>query len=210
MRAESISLTKLIVFLNRGYNFMDNIRKKYFITTTLFCSGCFVMFLFAYILLLSPQFGTERKLSDIFAKKKKTYQSVLEVSQQEAQNAMNSNLEKIQDKLNDFVIESEQIADLIFDISRMAKEKKVDSLNIKSQSSAGGKTIQNCSYINEDGIDLTFVGGFTQFATLLNELERHSPVIFVDQFSIGNLKQKTLEHQVNMDLAVFVKKQSES
>jgi len=45
---------------------------------------------------------------------------------------------------------------------------------------------------------------------LLNTIERHWPVVFVEKFSISRSKQDDSEHPVTMNLTVFVKKKQET
>jgi len=68
----------------------------------------------------------------------------------------------------------------------------------------------DCDYIYENYIDISFNAGFSQFAALLNALERHWPVVFVDKFTITRSRQDNLERPVTMNLTVFVKKKQET
>jgi Tfp pilus assembly protein PilO len=111
--------------------------------------------------------------------------------------------------LNDFVIESDDSANLTLDISQIASEKKLDSFMIKTKENRENSAIPDCKYITEDRIDIGFNAGFNQFAAFLNALERHQPVVFIDTFSIARSKQDDSGHKVNMNLAVFARKWQE-
>ena len=111
--------------------------------------------------------------------------------------------------MKDFVVDFEDSANLIFDISQIATEKKVDSFSIKGQEDRRGSTGLDLKHLREHRIDINFAGGFNQFATFLNALERHRPVIFVDKFEITRSRQENSGHKVNMDLVVLVKKRQD-
>jgi hypothetical protein len=57
---------------------------------------------------------------------------------------------------------------------------------------------------SEDSLDKT-----EQFATFVNTLERHQPVLFVNEFTISRSNKGLLTYQVSLDVAVFEKKQQE-
>ncbi|HUU20084.1 MAG TPA: GspMb/PilO family protein, partial [Sedimentisphaerales bacterium] len=93
--------------------------------------------------------------------------------------------------------------------SQIANEKNVASFSIKSKDSRELSTIPDCKYICENHIVISFIGGFNQFATFLNSLERHRPVLFVDKFTITRSGQDDSGYQVSLNVAAFVKKQQD-
>jgi preprotein translocase subunit YajC len=190
---------------------MDPIYKKYFIKVALIWAGCFVLFLFVYMLVLSPQKKSKKQIANQLAEKKRMYESVLKATQEETQIQLNEQIERLQNSLRDFVIDFEDSANLTFDISRIANEKEVASFSIKTKDKEkrGSSAIPDYDYMFENHIDVKFTGGFNQFAGLLNALERHRPVVFVDRFVIARSKRGNLGHEVRMDLAVFVRKRQD-
>ncbi|MFZ2148054.1 MAG: hypothetical protein WAV28_12615 [Sedimentisphaerales bacterium] len=181
--------------------------KKYLVTAGVIWAACFVVFLFAYILVLGPQKNYEKRIENKLAERKQVYESALRAAQKETKIRLNEQIERLRTRLQDFVIDFEDSANLTFDISQIANEKKVASFSIKSKDSRGLSTIPECKYISEDQIVISFIGGFNQFATFLNALERHRPVIFVDKFTITRSGQDDSVYQVSLNVAAFVKKQ---
>lgn len=190
---------------------MDPIYKKYFIKVALIWAGCFVLFLFVNMLVLSPQKKSKKQIEKKLAEKEQMYESVLKATQEETKIQLNEQIERLQNSLRDFVIDFEDSANLTFDISRIANEKEIASFSIKTKDKEkrGGSAIPDYDYMFENHIDVKFTGGFNQFAGLLNALERHRPVVFVDKFVIARSKESNLGHEVRMDLAVFVRKQQD-
>lgn len=185
---------------------MKSIYEKYLITIATIWTGCFVLLFCLYIFVLAPQKKAKKQIGKQLAEKRQLYDSALETSKMETKIKLNEQLENLQSRLGDFVIDSEDSAGLIFDISRIANEKKVDSFSIRHREKHRSSKALDCEYISENCIDISFAGDFNQFATLLNTLERHRPVIFVDNFAIARSKGSGSGHQANMSLAVFVRK----
>jgi len=181
--------------------------KKYLATSGVIWAACFVVFLLAYILFLGPQKSHEKLIENKLADTKEVYESALRAAQKETKIQLNEQIKNLQTRLKDFVIDFDDSANLTFDISQIANEKKVASFSIKSRDSRGLSTIPECNYISENNFVISFVGDFNQFAAFLNALERHRPILFVDNFTITRSVQDNSGYQVSLSVAVFIKKQ---
>ena len=187
-----------------------NTHKKYLTVVGLIWAGCFILFLFSYIVLLSPQFKHKKSVENQLSEIKHKYETAVKATQEETKIKTNENINKLQNRIKDFVVATEDAANLTFDISQVATEKKVGSFNIKMQENKRGSTAVDLKYLKESQIDVGFEGDFTQFATFLNAMERHRPVVFVDNFKIIRSAMADSNHRVIMKLAVFIGKQQES
>ncbi len=181
--------------------------KKYLTTAGLIWAACFVVFLLAYMLVLGPQKNYKNNIENEIAERKQLYESALRAAQKETKIRLNEEIERLRSRLKDFVIDFEDSTDLTFDISQIANEKKVASFSNKVKKSGGLSPIPDCKYICENHIVVSFIGSFNQFATFLNALERHRPVIFVDKFTITRSGQDNSVYRVSLNVAALVKKQ---
>lgn len=185
--------------------------RKHFTTVALTWACCFIVFFFAYLLVLAPQNKSKKMAENGLAKTSQEYQSALKATQDETKIQLKKEIEQLQNKLKDFIIDFEDSANLTFDISRIASEKRIASFSIKSKRS-GAVAIPNCKYIGENQIDISFTASFDQFTAFLSALERHRPVVFVDEFRMRRSLQdrNRTGHRVNMSVVVFVRKQQGS
>jgi Tfp pilus assembly protein PilO len=185
---------------------MNAVYIKHSKTVGLIWGGCFGLFVLVYMIALAPQSAQKAQVENQLAEKKQVYDSAMELSQQESKARLKEEIERLQSKMRDFVVGSEDSANLTFDISQAANEKKVSSFNIKASDTRKTASKSETSYIAEEAMDIQFEGGFNQFATLLNDLERHRPVVFVDKFSITRSENNNSEHKASMSLSVFTRK----
>jgi len=187
---------------------MKSVYGRYFKKVALIWTSCFVLFFFVYMLMLAPQKSSKEQLRKQLEEKKQMYNSALKATEKETQIQLKEQIEQSRNRLKDFVIDFENATNLTFDISQIASEKAVTSFSIetnKKDSSEG--QAKSDKYIFESSIDISFLtAGFNQFAALLNALERHQPVIFVDRFVITRSDKDSSSRQVKMNLAVFVRK----
>jgi hypothetical protein len=191
---------------------MKSVYREYFTKVALIWAGCLILFFFVYMLVLAPQKNSKEQLKKQLEEKKQIYNSALKATQKETQIQLNEQIEHLRNKLKDFVIDFEDSADVTFDISQIANAKEIASFSIETSKRDGSRDpTMSDKYIFESHIDISFsTSDFNQFAALLNELERHRPVIFVDRFAITRSLKGGSERQVNMSLAVLVRKIQDS
>ncbi|MHC4570932.1 MAG: hypothetical protein ACYS0C_02490 [Planctomycetota bacterium] len=187
---------------------MSSIYKKYIMKAALIWAGCFVLLVFVYMLMLAPQKKSKNQIEKQLDEKQQMYESVLKATQEETKIQLKEQIERLQNDLGNFVIDFEDSANLTFDISQIANEKEAASFSIKAQKKDKRRDSKtpDYDYISEDRIDIKFTSGFNQFAAFLNALERNRPVVFIDKFTIARSKEGKSDHQVSMDVAVFVRK----
>ncbi|UCF43545.1 MAG: type 4a pilus biogenesis protein PilO [Planctomycetota bacterium] len=189
---------------------MGLIYNRYFKTVGAVWGGCLVVLVLAYVLMIGPQRKLRHQTEKELEEKKQMYHAVIKAAQAENRVKLNEQIEQLRNKVNDFVTDFEDSANLTFDISQIASDQQVDSFRIKSKEKRGHSAGPESEYIRENHLAVSFTAGFNQFATFLNALERHQPVVFVDRFTITRSKQDRSSHKVSMDLAFFVRKRQES
>lgn len=182
---------------------MKTDNQNYFRTLFLVWTICFFLLLSAYLILLKPAQKNSRMLGKQLAEKKQIYDLILQTEQEQTKLQLTREIDGLRDGLHKYVVEPRRMADLIFNISQIANEKKVESFNIKSRETNKGSASRKSNYISEDYIDVSFETTFNNFASILNSLERNEPVVFVDKFSINRSDGKPAAGRVRMNLAVF-------
>jgi Tfp pilus assembly protein PilO len=185
------------------------IYRAYLIRTAIAWAVCLVLFVLAYMLILGPQRSSRKRLESTLTEKKQQYEMAQIAAQEQTKVRLNEQIEKLRDTIKDFVVDFEDSANLTFDIGRIASEEKVASFSIKNNDKQSISEIPDCNSICENHIDISFMAGFNQFATFVNALERHQPVLFVNEFTISRSKKGQSTYQVVLDVAAFVRKQQD-
>jgi len=184
--------------------------RKYLMRAAIVWAVCMMLLLVAYLILLRPQIRSTRNLQNKLTEEKQLYESAQKAADEQTKIRLNEEIESLQDKLKAFVIDREDSANLTFDIGQIANKEKVSSFSIKSKDKRRASAIPDSNSISENHIDITFSAGFNQFATFVNALERHRPVLFVNEFSMARSnKDDSAFYQVTLDVAAFVKKQQD-
>jgi Tfp pilus assembly protein PilO len=187
---------------------MKPVYRKYIKSAATIWAVCFGLLALAYMFVLVPQKKSLAQIRQQLAVGKQAYESAKQASEEEYQLKQREEIEHLESKLRDFVVGREDSDNITFDISQIAKQKKVEnfSINHLDKSKRGVADKLECDFIAESYISVSFAGEFDQFAKLLNTLERHRPAVFVDEFKITRSNKEGSAHKVDMEMAIFVKK----
>jgi len=185
------------------------IYRKYLVRTAIAWAVCLVLFVLAYVFILGPEKSSKKRLQSALTEKKQEYEMAQKAAQEQTKIRLNEQINNLQNTLKSFVLDLEDSANLTFDIGRIANEENVASFSVKNKDKKGFSEIPDCTNICESHIDISFIAGFNQFATFVNALERHQPVLFVNEFSISRSNKGQSTYQVSLDVAAFVKKQQD-
>ena len=181
--------------------------KKYLITSGLVWAVCLVLFIIVYLFVIGPQNRQKKRIESELEKCIQKYEFAQKAAQEETKNRLNTEIELLQDKVTNFVLDSKGAEDLTFNISQIASENKVSSsFSVESVDVRAAPGIKDSSNISESHIKVSFTAGFNEFAGFLNSLERHRPVLFVSEFSLIRAKRDDLTYHVTMDVAAFVRR----
>jgi hypothetical protein len=181
--------------------------KKYVSRVSLSWGGCLVLFLAVQMLVLGPQGRKRAEMERQLTAKRQMYEGAMTGAREETRSKWKEQIEELENKLHGLAIESEESANLTFDISQLAKDKQAHSFSIRGKDGGFESQTPFSECIDENRMNVDFAAGFRQFATFLNALERNQPVVFVDKFKMERSKKGESRHPVNMELSVFVLKE---
>jgi len=180
--------------------------KKQLITVAMTWACCFIAFLLAYLFVLAPQFKNKKNVEGELAMVKQDHSFAMRATQAELIAELKKEIEQLQDRANDFIIKFEDLANLTFDISKRATEKAINPFSIKNKYGKISE-IPDCEHIGENEIDINFSSNFEQFTSFLSDMERHKPIVFVDNFTLSQPRGRERQGlSVNMNVSVFIRK----
>jgi len=185
---------------------MQPIYRKYLKILAFVWSGALLLLLLVYGILIIPQKQALEAIDLQLADKKLEYANAQVAAASEAASNWTGQISRLRKMLQDFVVDSNDLEDLTFDISRIAASLQAGGFTSRGSAGESYSEIPNCEHVAQTQTNIEFTASFVNFATILNALERHKPVIFIDQFTIVKTRKKGQRHQVNMLLSVYVKK----
>lgn len=158
------------------------------------------------LLIVRPQVLRGRELSARLEEAKGQYAVAQAAAKKEDQVRMAEMVERLHRRVSDFTVALEAAPDLVLEIAKLASDTGVESFAMRPRSKQGLDALGGCEHIGAKRIDLSFNTPFRGFAGLLNALERHHPVLFVESFSIRHSRLQSAQPEVNMQIAVLIEK----
>lgn len=186
---------------------MPKSRKKYWVCVVLTCLvSVSALGGFAWLVLL-PQRRHIDELENTVLTKQEAFEGLRLASSENWREATESQLTAMRGTLDDFVADFSDSSHFSFVVSEIARQEQVGSLS--SRPLLLGRSVastEDKGLLEEQRLRLTFGCGFEQFVRTLNALERHKPIVFVDQFIVEADKNEEGKLKVEMEVAVIVKR----
>ena len=183
---------------------MQSVYKKYITTSVIVWAACFVLFVLAYVFLLSPQKDTLKAKKQLLSQSERDFTIATDAFTGVTKERLDKQINQIREKLDTFASIGGDSSKLVVDLGQIASSLNVTGFSSKGQTEQRLATLPMCKVLGADYLYVSFKGNFSQFARFVNELERHKPIIFVDKFMITRSEQGGFDNEINMVLAVFV------
>ncbi len=182
------------------------VRNKYLLSIVTVWGSCLVIAIGFHLFVLAPQMRGVKALEVELAEVRELHKKATEAAKQDNQIRLGQTVEDLHNRVSDFVLRLEASPDLAFEIAESANRTGVKSFAMRPRNKQRLETVANCDLIGEKRIDVSFTSRFHSFATLLNAMERHRPVLFVETFAINRPRTQSSEPQASMELAVLMEK----
>jgi Tfp pilus assembly protein PilO len=151
-----------------------------------------------YVVVLSPAWQHLAWLDKELADEKRELDWATEATLSDRLSQVAADVASLDSRAGDLTCTPEGLADLVFSIGRLAADRKVSNVSVQPQDTKAATTQR----ITERRLKVECSGGFHDFAGLLNDFERHRPVLFVDAFSIQ--RPSTPVEKLSTDMTVTV------
>jgi len=167
---------------------------------------CLALAAASYALVLRPQVDYRRQLEAEVVQAKVLYARSLEAAKSETQTRLTEQVGRLEGRIDDFLVALDEAPALAFEIGDLARETRLESFGMKPISAQTTGPVTERQHLAEKHLNVSFEGGFPQFAAFLNALERHHPAVFVETFTINRPLETDARPRVDMGLAVLVEK----
>ncbi len=187
---------------------MINISKKYITITATYCVVSLLLLGSAAFLLMVPESRSLDALTQDLEKIQQKHHSITETGSPQSKEDTIKHLEDVTRQLDDFVVDSEAAAKLTFSIRQIAADLKLNNFSSKRMESQSTEIDKELKNLGQIWIEVKFESSFNQFAKFVNQLERHYPVIFVEQFSLLRLQNEPKKASVKMGITFLTQNQT--
>lgn len=184
---------------------MKPIHKKFLVTVTILWAMAVAAFAGLHFLLLSPQREATRIVDEKIAQKSEELEKYKAVGLPGIRIEWNKRIEKMSATLSQYVANPQDLDRLAFSISRIANEIGVKGFSSRELGEKSYTEMPNYDYIGCSSTSVSFIGTFNQLALFVNALERHGPVVFLDELTITQVPRLENENQIHILYNMYVR-----
>ncbi|MCK5174760.1 MAG: hypothetical protein KAR47_15305 [Planctomycetes bacterium] len=188
---------------------MKPIHKKFLVTITILWAMAVATFAGLHFLLLSPQKEAMLLVNEKLAQKVEELEQYQAVGLPGVRIEWDERIETMSANLGQYVANPQNLDRLAFSISRIANEIGVKGFSSKELGEKSYAEMPNYDYIGRSSTSVSFIGTFNQLAQFINALERHGPVVFLDEFTISKVRRVENESQVHILYNMYVRMENE-
>ena len=184
---------------------MKPIYKRYLKILLVLWGGSFAVLTVLYLFLLLPQNNILNFSKDELRRLNIEYQTAKTTSSPETRAKQKAEIQELNKTLNTFVTNYNNLDNLTFSISRIASDIRVDTFANKGSNSDSYLKIPTCKHVGFIDATISFRATFNKFVVFINTLERHNPVIFIDELTIIQQHQGGSRHKAEIFLNFLIK-----
>jgi len=184
---------------------MKPIYKKLVAILVLLWGGSFIVLLSTHMFLMMPQQKESELLEKQLMEKRLKYSTSKAADSEKTRTQLAQKVSQLSNELGKFAADIEDLDDLSFSVSKIAAEIAVESFRSKGVDEETYSLIPNCYSIGQVSTEINFSGSFNKFARFINRLERHKPVVFIEEFTITRGRKQDLGPETKLLLSVFVR-----
>jgi len=124
----------------------------------------------------------------------------------EAQERTREELEALEQKNGDFLFHTDDLNTLDFRVHELASSKRLTDFSGQNVTSGLDGRVLALKHVAQRELLVSFRCNFPDFVRFVNELERHQPILLVNQFTLKRVSDVDEKLSGEMELAVFYEK----
>lgn len=117
---------------------------------------------------------------------------------------MRRKVDLLRAEMEKYLVGNDAARDSASRISRIAERAKIKGYSTRYRNSSLIDELDNCLHVGASWVNISWKGDFEQFTRLINELERHRPVVFVDSFLISKPDNPAQGCRIELSLIILV------
>lgn len=130
-------------------------------------------------------------------------------AQDQTKEKMKRKSEETSRLISGFSTEYDRMTELVFQIGQIANDLRLAEFSSKNEKKKDQSTVANSKTLDEGWLNVEFFATFNQFAEFINRLERHSPVIFIEEVSFRRGTSSGKGHSASLRLSFLAEKETD-
>jgi hypothetical protein len=160
-----------------------------------------------YLFAVRPRALTLEKMQAAVSAKEEEYQRLRKAKSPRETARADAELERLAAQHAALLLPGGELSGLDLTISELAQERQLGMFSSKMLFGGSNPDLARLEHIAERNFRISFEADFPSTLRFLNDLERHHPAIFVDEFTLNRDMEDESRLLAEMHLAVLYEKQ---
>jgi len=179
---------------------------KYAIVTLAVWAVCVVGIGGGFVLFFQPQKIERTQVQKQFSESQAELEKAQLAAQDQAKEKMKRRCEETSRLISEFSTKPDKMTELVFQVGQIANDLRLTEFSSKNEKRKDQSTVEKSKTLEEAWLNVEFFATFNQFAEFINRLERHCPVVFVEEVSFRRGTTKAKGHAVSLRLSFLAEK----
>ncbi|MEN8126846.1 MAG: GspMb/PilO family protein [Planctomycetota bacterium] len=163
-----------------------------------------------YFMLYVPQKTELIQLQNQCAESQRGLNKAQLAAQEQTKEKMRLRREETDRLIAGFSTEHDRATELIFEVGQIANDLRLAEFSSKRRKQKDRATIGKSEMLSEAWLTVEFFATFDQFAQFLNRLERHCPIVFIEELSLRRAAAGSRGHEVSLQLSFLAEQNTKS
>ena len=179
---------------------------KYAIVTLAAWAVCVVVIGGGFVLFFQPQKIELAQVQQQFSESQTELEKAQLAAQDQTKEKMKLRCEETSRLISEFSTKPDKMTELVFQVGKIANDLRLAEFSSKNEKRKDQSTVKKSKTLEEAWLNVEFFATFNQFAEFINRLERHCPVVFVEEVSFRRGTSKAKGHAASLRLSFLAEK----
>lgn len=179
---------------------------KYAIVTLAAWAVCVLVIGAGYVLLYQPQKVELAQVQKQFSESQTELEKAQLAAQDQAKEKMQLRCDETSRLIAGFSTKPDKMTELVFQVGQIANDLRLAEFSSKNEKRKDQSTVEKSLTLDEGWLKVEFFATFKQFAEFVNRLERHCPVVFVEEVSFRRGTASSKGHAASLRLSFLAEK----
>lgn len=162
-----------------------------------------------YLLLYQPQAIELAQVQKQYTESQSELEQARLAARDQTKEKMKQQYEETDRLISEFSTGQEKMTEVVFQIGQIANDLRLAEFSSKNEKKNDQSTVGKSETLDEGWFNVEFFATFNQFAEFINRLERHCPVVFVEEIGFRRGTSQSKGHAVSLRLSFLAEKEAE-
>jgi hypothetical protein len=159
-----------------------------------------------HVLFYQPQKAELAQVRKQFSESQTELENAQLAAQDQVKEKMKLRCEETSRLISEFSTKPDKMTELVFQVGQIANDLRLAEFSSKNEKRKDKSTVEKSKTLDESWLNVEFFATFNQFSEFINRLERHCPVVFIEEVAFRRGTSRAKGHTASLRLSFLAEK----